>query len=380
MNTKFFRIFIPTLLFCTQIGAQNPTITPKGPEIQFDHIKHDFGKIEESIHYAIHRFPFHNTGTTPLHIQQVHTSCGCTTPDWTRDSIPPGGKGFIEARFETNNRIGSFQKSITVYSDAVTASLVHLDIEGEVLKPRIDPNAALMPDMGKMSFSAPSFSFLELSDNQQDSQTIRITNETPYTANFEPINPSQIPTFIKILSYPTTLEPNEIAYFKIKIDGTKISHYGFGAIELPYTTDNPAALFNSIYVNYVRRQYFPKMNAKQLAKQPKLEIDVTEINWGKKVAGDLLFTDIHVKNTGKTELKIHDITQDCGCITLKFDKKILAPGESMPIRVFFDTVLKKGNANYNIWIVCNDPVAPERNVPIKAVFDAKVIECQNCPK
>jgi hypothetical protein len=122
------------------------------------------------------------------------------------------------------------------------------------------------------------------------------------------------------------------------------------------------------------------MNAKQLAKQPKLEIDVKEINWGKKVAGDLLYTDIHFKNIGKTELKIHDITQDCGCITLKFDKKTLAPGEAMPIRVFFDTVLKKGNANYNIWVVCNDPTAPERNVPIKAVFDAKVIECQTCPK
>ena len=380
MNTQFFRILLPSLFFCIPLGAQNANQIRKGPEIIFEQTKHDFGKVEESIHYAIHRFPFTNTGNAPLYIQQVHTSCGCTTPDWTRDSILPGGKGFIEARFETNNRIGTFQKSITVYSNAVQAPLVHLDIEGEVTKPRIDPNAAVIPDMGKLSFSAPSFSFLELFDNQQDSQTIRITNETPYTANFDPLNPSQIPAFIQVLSYPTTLEPNEIGEFKIKIDGTKITHYGFGAIELPYTTDNPAAPFNSIYVNYVRKQFFPKMSAKQLAKQPKLEIDVKEINWGKRVAGDLLFTDIHLTNTGKTELKIHDITQDCGCITLKFEKKSLAPGESMPIRVFFDTVLKKGNANYNIWIVCNDPVAPERNIPIKAVFDAKVIECQTCPK
>ena len=380
MNTQFFRILLPSLFFCIPLGAQNANQIRKGPEIIFEQTKHDFGKVEESIHYAIHRFPFTNTGNAPLYIQQVHTSCGCTTPDWTRDSILPGGKGFIEARFETNNRIGTFQKSITVYSNAVQAPLVHLDIEGEVTKPRIDPNAAVIPDMGKLSFSAPSFSFLELFDNQQDSQTIRITNETPYTANFDPLNPSQIPAFIQVLSYPTTLEPNEIGEFKIKIDGTKITHYGFGAIELPYTTDNPAAPFNSIYVNYVRKQFFPKMSAKQLAKQPKLEIDVKEINWGKRVAGDLLFTDIHLTNTGKTELKIHDITQDCGCITLKFEKKSLAPGESMPIRVFFDTVLKKGNANYNIWIVCNDPVSPERNIPIKAVFDAKVIECQTCPK
>ena len=108
----------------------NPT---KGPEILFDHTMHNFGKVSESIKFASHKYPFTNTGNETLFVQQVHTSCGCTTPDWTRDSIPPGGKGFIEARYETTNRIGEFKKSITVYSNAVNAPIVHLDIEGEVM-------------------------------------------------------------------------------------------------------------------------------------------------------------------------------------------------------------------------------------------------------
>lgn len=372
------------------IAAQNNPTKSRGPEITFDHTIHNFGKVAESIKFASHRYPFTNTGNETLFVQQVHTSCGCTTPDWTRDSIPPGGKGFIEARYETTNRIGDFKKSITVYSNAVNAPLVHLDIEGEVLKEEIDPNAAPIPDLGQISYSAPSITFNPLYDNQTDSQTIRITNQTPYTANFNPIDPSSVPSFLKITSFPTTLEPNESGKFSVIIDGSKIKHYGFSTIELPFTTDNPAALYNAMYVNYNRKQYFPKFTAKQLLKQPKLTTNKAEINFGKQVAGDILTTEITLTNTGASDLVIHEIAGDCGCISLKYDAKkqanapnaktVIGPGQTQTVKIFFETVLKKGNANYSIWIVSNDPTQPERNIPLKAVFDAKVIECQTCPK
>lgn len=389
---RIFTSFVFGLIFVQTafISAQNPTKTGGGPEIIFDHTLHNFGKVSESIKFASHRYPFTNTGNQILFIQQVHTSCGCTTPDWTRDSIPPGGKGYIEARYETTNRIGEFKKSISVYSNAVNAPLVYLDIEGEVLKEEIDPNAAPIPDMGQFSYSAPSITFNPLYDNQIDSQTIRITNQTPYTANFNPIDLGSIPAFLKITAFPTTLEPNESGKFSVIIDGSKIKHYGFSTIELPFTTDNPAALYNAMYVNYNRKQYFPKLNAKQLAKQPKLNTDKAEINFGKQVAGDILTTEIVISNPGKSDLVIHELAGDCGCISLKYPqaksaqhpqaKLVIAPGQSVKVNIFFETVLKKGNANYSIWVVSNDPTMPERNIPLKAVFDAKVIECQTCPK
>jgi len=388
--------FIPSLLLTFLIiqspvlVAQNSKQPTKGPEILFDHTQHNFGKVSESIKFASHRYPFTNTGNETLFVQQVHTSCGCTTPDWTRDSIPPGGKGFIEARYETTNRIGDFKKSITVYSNAINAPLVHLDIEGEVLKEEIDPNAAPIPDLGQIRFSAPSITFNPLFDNQLDSQTIRITNETPYTANFNPIEPGSIPAFLTITAFPTTLEPNESGKFSVIIDSRKIKHYGFSTVELPFTTDNPASLYNAMYVNYNRKQYFPQMNAKQLAKQPKLSTDKPEINFGKQVAGDILTSEITLTNPGQSDLVIHELAGDCGCISLKYPtekspkypnaKLVIPAGKSVTVKVFFETVLKKGNANYAIWVVSNDPTQSERNIPLKAVFDAKVIECQTCPK
>jgi hypothetical protein len=241
-----------------------------------------------------------------------------------------------------------------------------------------------------MAFSAPSITFNPLFDNQIDSQTIRITNQTPYTANFNPIDAVSIPSYIKITAYPTTLEPNETGKFTVVIDGSKINHYGFSTIELPFTTDNPAALYNAMYVNYSRKQFFPKYSPKQLAKQAKLSADKTIVNFGKQVAGDILTSEFTLTNTGKSDLIIHELSGDCGCISLKFNRKkssiapnakmIIAPGQSETVKIFFETVLKKGNANYGIWIVSNDPTNPEISIPLKAVFDTKVIECQTCPK
>lgn len=91
---RIFTSFVFGLIFVQSafIYAQNPTKTGGGPEIIFDHTLHNFGKVSESIKFASHRYPFTNTGNQILFIQQVHTSCGCTTPDWTRDSIPQAAR------------------------------------------------------------------------------------------------------------------------------------------------------------------------------------------------------------------------------------------------------------------------------------------------
>src|SRR5689334_6348391 len=56
---------------------------------------HDFGKIKLGVPVT-HEFKFTNTGKTPLIITNVQASCGCTTPSWTKDPVPPGGSGYIK--------------------------------------------------------------------------------------------------------------------------------------------------------------------------------------------------------------------------------------------------------------------------------------------
>ena len=85
--------------------------------------------------------PLLNPGTKkPVTLDNVQASCGCTTPQWSKEAIAPKKKGFINVTYNPAGRPGSFTKSITVkYHDASeeTKTIV-LNIKGEVI-PKAKP-------------------------------------------------------------------------------------------------------------------------------------------------------------------------------------------------------------------------------------------------
>ncbi|MBI3218965.1 MAG: DUF1573 domain-containing protein [Bacteroidetes bacterium] len=90
----------------------------------------DFGKIKQGVPVT-HEFKFTNTGKSPLIIVNAQPSCGCTTPDWTKTPVPPGGSGFIKATFNAAVA-GPFNKTITVTANTQEGS-TYLTIKGEVI-------------------------------------------------------------------------------------------------------------------------------------------------------------------------------------------------------------------------------------------------------
>jgi hypothetical protein len=116
------------LLFVIAVGAkaQEPDSTLV---IQFASLVHDYGTIVQGSDGGC-EFIFENKGKTPLKLNNVRASCGCTVPTWPREPILPGKTGVIKVMYNTNS-IGSFNKSITVDSNAKNASVV-LQIKGNV--------------------------------------------------------------------------------------------------------------------------------------------------------------------------------------------------------------------------------------------------------
>lgn len=95
---------------------------------QWDEQTFDFGSIEKG-KPVTHEFEFVNNGNAPLLITNVKPSCGCTTPEWTKEPIPAGGTGYIKATYNAANT-GSFSKTITV--NANVEGQVVLTIKGVV--------------------------------------------------------------------------------------------------------------------------------------------------------------------------------------------------------------------------------------------------------
>jgi hypothetical protein len=91
-------------------GAQT---TPETQDVlQLKETEHDFAKIPQGkpVYYI---FEIVNTGTQPLKLDDVHASCGCTTPEWSRDPIAPGATAQIKVGYNAAAE-GPFDKAITI--------------------------------------------------------------------------------------------------------------------------------------------------------------------------------------------------------------------------------------------------------------------------
>jgi hypothetical protein len=127
-------------LLTLTLSAQEKTdsisqeVDPNAPTMTFEQETVDYGTIEKGSD-GKRIFKFTNTGKSPLKIEKVKSSCGCTIPSYPKEEIMPGESNVIEVKYNTN-RVGRFSKSISIYTNASTPRTV-IRIKGNV----IDPNA-----------------------------------------------------------------------------------------------------------------------------------------------------------------------------------------------------------------------------------------------
>ena len=123
-----------------QVNAQNKAesipqdTTVRFPQITFVSTNYNFGVIRRGEKVTT-SFYFKNTGTKPLQILLVQTSCGCTISEWTKTAIQPNTTNEITVTFDSaakENLVGKQKKVLLVYSNAWNKE-VKLTLEGEIL-------------------------------------------------------------------------------------------------------------------------------------------------------------------------------------------------------------------------------------------------------
>jgi hypothetical protein len=116
------------------------------PIFEFEETTHDFGNVKEGPD-ATFDFKFKNVGKTPLIIQNCSASCGCTTPNWSRDPIMPGKTGVISVKYSTKGRIGTINKTVYIKSNAQSLTeRFELYIKGSVIpESKIVPGVKMNP-------------------------------------------------------------------------------------------------------------------------------------------------------------------------------------------------------------------------------------------
>ncbi|SES71969.1 DUF1573 domain-containing protein [Hymenobacter actinosclerus] len=116
----------------------NPNVTgeteapnPNAPVMSFAKADHDFGDIQPNSVVKT-TFEFTNTGKSPLIIENATASCGCTTPNWTKEPIAPGGKGSIDVQFDAHGKSGMQMKEVAIQANT-QPSITKVTIKTNIL-------------------------------------------------------------------------------------------------------------------------------------------------------------------------------------------------------------------------------------------------------
>ena len=92
------------------------------PDIEFTKTTIDYGKINKGEN-GIKIFEFKNNGTSPLKINQVYSSCGCTIPKYPKNiAIKPGENSGIEINFDSSGWTNLQSKLIRISANTPTGS------------------------------------------------------------------------------------------------------------------------------------------------------------------------------------------------------------------------------------------------------------------
>src|ERR1044072_3086312 len=119
-----------TLITKAQTSTNTPVETKPAEVIELKEKAYDFGKIQQG-RPVTHNFEIVNTGKEPLMLENVQASCGCTTPEWSKDAIQPGASSVIKVGYNAAAE-GQFNKTITItYNNHQFKTLV---ITGTVFK------------------------------------------------------------------------------------------------------------------------------------------------------------------------------------------------------------------------------------------------------
>jgi hypothetical protein len=178
---------------------------------------------------VVAKYKFTNAGPIPIKIQNVRTSCGCTTAALSKTDYAPGESGEIEAKFTFSGRTGRQEKAITVDTTAnpqqPTILKLHVYIQ-EIIK--IEPEfvhwrVGELPDPKSIHIAIADDASAKIVSVTSDNPALKVklTEVKPgkeYEAQITPDSVAQpaVATLMIRTDYPPDNPETKYAYARIK--------------------------------------------------------------------------------------------------------------------------------------------------------------------
>ncbi len=119
---KWVALSLLSCLFLSSYAQQPNAVATTAAVVDVDPVllstkEHNFGSIPYG-KPVYTTFTIKNTSTQDIVVNNIATSCGCTTPEWTQGPIKPGEERQVKVGFNGYTE-GDFSKTVTIsYNDS----------------------------------------------------------------------------------------------------------------------------------------------------------------------------------------------------------------------------------------------------------------------
>jgi hypothetical protein len=358
--------FLQTIaLFCLATAFSTGLVQAQA-KITFEKADHNFGSFQEAAGVQTTTFKFKNTGNSPLIVNSVKASCGCTTPKWTRDPIAPNGSGEITVSYDPKNRPGAFTKSVTVGSNAENAT-VNLTISGQVDQREKTLAEKYPREIGTLRAETNHISFAQLKQGGVETKDLELVNDTDKPVKVEL---QTVPAHLTVKVTPETIPAKGKGVMSVTYNAKLADTYGFASHRIYLSLDGSKDYKNSVGVSATIEEDFSQLTPVQLASAPVAQFNTLDFDFGDMKQGDKKDYTFNLTNSGKSDLQIRNVRSSCGCTAVAPSKKVVAPGETVPIKVTFDSRGKRGRQSKSITVITNDPKNPTSTLRVSCNINA----------
>jgi hypothetical protein len=353
------------LLFLLFLSSFLAGYTQQAELLIFNEKIHDFGELQEMDGNANYEFTFSNNVGRAIKILTVQASCGCTTPDWSKEPVIQGKSGFIKVSFDPRGKPGYFNKTLTVTTDLGGDPIV-LQIKGQVLSTLKKKETAFTVQSGNLRLKTTSFNLGRIFINKEPSSAeFEIYNEGDKEIRFLE---TAAPFYLQV-NAPSSLQPKEKGILRIVYNAASKNQYGFASDNIEFITDDEALPRKSFSVYATVEEYFPVLSSEESAKAPVLSLEYTTADLGRTKPNRPLSGTMKLKNSGKKDLQIRAIQSNCTCLNVVNSKTTVKSNEEAVLTVTFNSQGRKGTHQKAITIYSNDPRNPVQRITFTAYIE-----------
>ncbi|MFC0262865.1 DUF1573 domain-containing protein [Fontibacter flavus] len=349
------------LLLSLSIEAQTldrKTLTWERKTINIGAVLEENGPVDVEF-YAV------NLHEEKIAITDIITDCGCTTVDFTKDSLENQKVASLKVKFDPDHRGGEFSKVIIVrttediYGDTLYLEGINMPIPDNI-------EMAYPHRLGVLGFRLSSINMGNVLTNEPKIKYIEVHNFGQDTIHLNK-DQEHLPDHLQVRLEPEYLNPGERGLMIFTYDGTLKGDLGYleESVAIKLESSEEKISLKLIAVVF---EYFEPVPKSMENLVPRLgfsesDIDLKDISSSRKVERSVTLI-----NMGQEPLEIRKVVSNCPCLTIELDERRIEAGQRIQLKFEFDPKGRRGIDHKHITLFTNDPINPVRTIIIKSTI------------